>query len=99
MTIGTWGFRGAADFFTDNPDEWDWAMFPALGEGVKQGYDLAIGSTVSINAASKNPEAAAEVLDYLYNDPARAASIAQIFSFGEFVVPIAVCRERFPGGS
>ena len=24
MTIGTWGFRGAADFFVDNPDDWDW---------------------------------------------------------------------------
>jgi len=98
MTIGTWGFRGAADFFADNPEEWDWAMFPALGEGVKQGYDLAIGSTVSINAASKSPEAAAAVLDYLYNDAARAASIAQIFSFGEFVVPIEFAENDFPAG-
>ena len=96
MTIGTWGFRGATDFFKDNPDGWDWAMFPALRDDVKQGYDLAIGSTVSINAASKNPEAAAEVLDYLYNDPARAASIAQIFSFGEFVVPIKFAASDFP---
>ena len=69
---------------------------PSARDGVKQGYDLAIGSTVSINAASKNPEAAAEVLDYLYNDPARAASIAQIFSFGEFVVPIKFTASDFP---
>ncbi len=98
MTIGTWGFRGATDFFADNPDGWDWAMFPALSEGVKQGYDLAIGSTVSINAASKSPEAAAAVLDYLYNDAAQAASIAQIFSFGEFVVPIEFAENDFPAG-
>jgi raffinose/stachyose/melibiose transport system substrate-binding protein len=96
MTIGTWGFRGAAEYFADNPEGWDWAMLPSLREGVPQGFDLAIGSTVSINAASEHPEAAAEVLDFLYNDPVRAASIAQIFSFGEFVVPIKFTAEDFP---
>ena len=96
MTIGTWGFRGAADYFKDNPDGWDWAMLPSLREGVPQGFDLAIGSTVSVNAATKNPEAAAEVLDFLYNDPKRAASIAQIFSFGEFVVPIKFAASDIP---
>lgn len=96
MTIGTWGFRGAAEYFADNPDEWDWAMLPALSEGVPQGFDLAIGSTVSINAASENAEAAARVLDFLYNDPKRAATIAQIFSFGEFVVPIKFAASDFP---
>lgn len=96
MTIGTWGFRGAKDYFKDNPEGWDWVMLPSLREGVPQGFDLAIGSTVSINAATEHPEAAAEVLDYLYNDPARAASIAQIFSFGEFVVPIKFAATDFP---
>lgn len=96
MTIGTWGFRGAAENFVDNPDEWDWVMLPAMGEGVPQGFDLAVGSTISINAASENPEAAARVLDFLYNDPQRAASIAQIFNFGEFVVPIKFTAEDFP---
>jgi raffinose/stachyose/melibiose transport system substrate-binding protein len=96
MTIGTWGFRGAKDYFKDNPEGWDWVMLPALREGVPQGFDLAIGSTVSINAATEHPEAAAEVLDYLYNDPARAASIAQIFSFGEFVVPIKFAATDIP---
>lgn len=96
MTIGTWGFRGATEYFVDNPEGWDWALLPALGEGVEQGFDLAVGSTVSINAASKNPEAAAKVLDFIYNDPQRAASIAQIFSFGEFVVPIQFSADDFP---
>lgn len=96
MTIGTWGFRGAATFFAENPEGWDWAMLPALGEEVSQGFDLAIGSTASINAASKNPEAAAKVLDFLYSDSKRAASIAHIFSFGEFVVPIQFAATDFP---
>ena len=52
MTIGTWGFRGATDFFTDNPDDWDWTKMPSMNEGVNQGYDLAIGSTISLNAKS-----------------------------------------------
>jgi raffinose/stachyose/melibiose transport system substrate-binding protein len=96
MTIGTWGFRGATDFFADNPDEWDWMMMPSMNEGVPQGYDLAIGSTVSISSKSANPEAAAEVLNWLYADPKRAAEIASIFSFGEFVVPIQFGPEDFP---
>jgi raffinose/stachyose/melibiose transport system substrate-binding protein len=96
MTIGSWGFRGASDFFTENPDGWDWVMMPSLREGVPQGFDLAIGSTMSINAASENPDAAAKVLDYIYNDPARAARIAQIYSFGEFVVPIEFSTEDIP---
>jgi len=96
MTIGTWGFRGATEYFADNPNEWDWSMLPSMGEGVTQGFDLAIGSTVSINQASKHPEAAARVLDFLYNDSKRAASIAQIFSFGEFVVPIKFAPDDFP---
>jgi len=96
MTIGSWGFRGAAEFFKDNPQDWDWAMLPAMGEGVPQGFDLAVGSTVSINAASKNPEAAAKVLNYLYEDSKRAASIAQIFSFGEYVVPLKYAATDFP---
>jgi len=96
MTIGTWGFRGATEYFADNPDGWDWAMLPAFGEGIPQGFDLAVGSTISINAASKNPEAAAKVLDFIYNDAKRAASIAQIFSFGEFVVPVEFSAGDFP---
>ncbi len=96
MTIGTWGFRGATDFFKDNPDDWDWTKMPSMNEGVNQGYDLAIGSTVSLNAKSANPEAAAEVLNWLYADPKRAAEIASIFSFGEFVVPIKYGASDFP---
>lgn len=96
MTIGTWGFRGATEYFADNPEGWDWAMLPSFGEDVPQGFDLAVGSTISINATSKNPEAAAKVLDFFFNDPQRAASIAQIFSFGEFVVPVEFTASDFP---
>jgi raffinose/stachyose/melibiose transport system substrate-binding protein len=96
MTIGTWGFRGATTAFDDNPDEWDWFMMPSLNEGVSQGFDLAIGSTISINARSANPEAAAEVLNWIYADPARAATIASIFSYGEFVTPIEFTADDFP---
>jgi raffinose/stachyose/melibiose transport system substrate-binding protein len=96
MTIGTWGFRGAADSFVDNPDEWDWFMMPSMTEGVPQGFDLAIGSTISINAKSAHPAEAAEVLNWIYADPQRAASIASIFSFGEMVLPIQYGPNDFP---
>jgi raffinose/stachyose/melibiose transport system substrate-binding protein len=96
MTIGTWGFRGASTAFADNPDEWDWFKMPSMTEGVPQGFDLAIGSTISINAKSAHPEEAAEVLNFIYGDPQRAASIASIFSFGEFVLPVQYGPEDFP---
>ena len=37
-----------------------------------------------------------QVLDFLYSDSKRAASIAHIFSFGEFVVPIQFAATDFP---
>lgn len=96
MTVGSWGFRGAHDNFTNNPDDWDWAMMPSFSEGVPQGFDLAIGGTASINAKSANPDAAAEVLHWLYEDNKRITELASIFSFGEFVVPVQYAASDFP---
>jgi raffinose/stachyose/melibiose transport system substrate-binding protein len=71
-------------------------MMPSMTEGVPQSFDLAIGSTISINAKSAHPQEAAEVLNWLYADPQRAASVASIFSFGEFVLPVQYGPEDFP---
>src|SRR5262245_56983187 len=92
---GTWAFNGRPTEFKDNPDDWEWAPIPALRNGVTPSFDMGIGSTISINAKSANPEAAAEVLDWVFNDPKRAAQIIHDFP-GEWVVPITLTKSDFP---
>ena len=92
---GTWAFGGRPTEFKDNPNDWDWAQIPALRDGVTPAFDMGIGSTISINAASKNAEATAAVLDWIYNDTKRAAQIIHDFP-GEWVVPISLKQSDFP---
>jgi len=92
---GTWAFGGKPTAFKDNPDDWDWAVTPSLRDGVKSSFPIGIGSTLSINANSKNQDAAAAVLNCVYNNPKRAAKIIHDFP-GEWVVPIALTKDDFP---
>ena len=92
---GTWAFQGKPVAFKDNPDDWDWAATPSFRDGVKPSFPIGIGSTLSINAKSKNPDAAAAVLDCIYNNPKRAAKIIHDFP-GEWVVPITLKKDDFP---
>ena len=96
MLCGTWGFQGAPGAFTDAKQEWDWFMLPALRDGVKPVYSLGIGTTLSINGKSANPDKAAEALDFVVNDPKRIMKIADGFTFGEWVVPVHVTAADFP---
>ena len=93
---GTWGFMHAPIYFEGTGNEWEWAPLPKLRDEVTPVYDLGIGSTVSINAASPHPDAAAEVLDWLYSDPKRAAQLISDIGGGEYVVPIPLTEEDFP---
>lgn len=100
MMIGTWGFRGAVDYFTDSDSDWDWAPLPPFSDMAGEyNYELATGSTLSINAASPNPDAAAEVLNYLLSDKKRALEVASGSAFGEFVVPLRYEVADFPEGT
>lgn len=96
MMVGTWGFQGAVPAFTDSGQEWDWFPMPSLREGVKPVYALATGTTLSINAKSAHPNEAAEALDWVVNDKKRAMSIAAVYDFGEWVVPLHLSAEDFP---
>lgn len=89
---GTWAFQDAPNFCGE---DWEWAPPPQLQEGVTPSYVLAIGSTLSINAKSPNPDAAAQVLDFVYNDKARAARIIEGWNFGEWNVPLKFSVEDF----
>jgi raffinose/stachyose/melibiose transport system substrate-binding protein len=92
---GTWAFTSRPTDFAANPDDWEWAQIPALRDGVTPVYSIGIGSTVSINAHSQHPDAAARVLDWLYNNPQRAAQIIHDFP-GEWIVPIRLTKADFP---
>ena len=92
---GTWAFGSRPADFKDNPNDWDWAEVPSLRDGVKPSFPIGIGSTVSINSKTKNPDAAAEVLAWIYSDAKRAAKIIHDFP-GEWVVPIQLKKEDFP---
>jgi raffinose/stachyose/melibiose transport system substrate-binding protein len=63
---GDWFYVREAEYFTDdNPHEWDWTPVPSkTGKPI---FDLGLGHTWSINAASTNPRAAAEYLTSLYS--------------------------------
>jgi raffinose/stachyose/melibiose transport system substrate-binding protein len=100
MMIGTWGFRGAPEFFGESGQDWDWAPLPVLNEQAGEyNYELATGSTLSINGQSEHPEAAAEVIDFLLSDPQRVLAIAAGSGYGEWVVPLHFTEDDFPEGT
>ncbi|WP_068137650.1 ABC transporter substrate-binding protein [Limnochorda pilosa] len=70
MTMnGTWAFQWMPAFFGQTGQEWDWAPLPALSDQASYPlFDLGIGATLSINAAAKNADGAAAVLDRLSGD-------------------------------
>ncbi|MBL8162471.1 MAG: extracellular solute-binding protein [Anaerolineae bacterium] len=100
MIIGTWGFRGADEFFGETTDEWDWTPIPPFSENLPEyNYMLATGSTLSVNGQSANTDAAIAVLDFLFSDPARVLEIASGYNYGEFVVPLKFTADDFPEGT
>ena len=69
---GIWWMNAVGNFFgeaANNDSEWDWMAWPALGDGVPYPFfDLGIGGSLSINAASDQPDVAAAFLDWYYGD-------------------------------
>jgi raffinose/stachyose/melibiose transport system substrate-binding protein len=75
---GTWWMGTMNEYFGEkagNTNDWDWVPFPT-SDG-KPLYTLGIGSTYSINAASKFPRETAEFLTYYFSPDGQAASITQ----------------------
>ncbi len=96
MMGGTWGFLHAKVYFEETGNEWGWAPLPPLRDGVEPDYALGIGGSLSINAATPDPDAAAEVLNWLYSDPQRIARLISDIGGGEYVVPVRIAPEDFP---
>jgi len=98
---GSWLMANIDEFFGDaagNGNEWEWAPLPPLRDGVSaEIYELGIGSTISVNRASNNPDAAASFIDFLFADKKRATKwMADVPS--AFNVPIPLRESDFPPG-
>ncbi len=99
MMIGSWGFWGVSAF-EEAGTEWDWAPLPIFNERAGQyNYELATGSTLSVNATSKNAALAAEVIDFLLSDSDRVLALSSTQGFGEWMVPVHITAEDFPAGT
>jgi raffinose/stachyose/melibiose transport system substrate-binding protein len=97
MMIGTWGFRGANEFFGETGMEWDWAPLPVLSElAGEYNYELATGSTLSVNASSDHPEAVITVIDWIMNNKEVVLNVASGYGYGEFMVPLVYTADDFP---
>tara|TARA_E500000178_G_C17033387_1_gene761894 strand:+ start:249 stop:1583 length:1335 start_codon:yes stop_codon:yes gene_type:complete len=89
MQIGTWGFGDTSGGFAEKSDDWGWAPLPNLtNEGGNPNYQLSVGGAMSINSASKNPDAAAAVLDWIISDKARVLELTAARNYGEWLMPL-----------
>jgi raffinose/stachyose/melibiose transport system substrate-binding protein len=75
---GTWWIADGHTYFGEeagNENDWDWVPVPsANGDAI---FDLGIGSTLSINAKTKNPEAVADFMAYYFSPEAQASRAVQ----------------------
>lgn len=95
MIEGTWFLADAPLFFGEeagNTNEWGWIPMPSIsGEPT---FDLGIGTTYSINAATENPQAVAEFLDYLFSPEAQARLLVEC---GSDPAPITIDAAALEG--
>ena len=78
LPIGTWGFGDTIAGFSEISDEFGWSKLPILGNyGGNPNYQLSIGSTMSINAASKFPDEAAKVINWMISDKKRVVELTK----------------------
>jgi raffinose/stachyose/melibiose transport system substrate-binding protein len=72
---GSWRFENIDQFFTEAGSEWDWVSFPtADGEPL---FSIGTGSSWALNANGANPDAAAAVLDHVFDAATQAALVVQ----------------------
>lgn len=92
---GSWALDSLPNYFGEaagNANDWDWVPMPSVsGEAI---YDLGIGSTFSINAASPNPDATADYLTY-YFSPETQATLLTVC--GMAPAPVALTTDILEG--
>lgn len=70
---GSWRFSNIDTFFKPANNDWDWVPFPT--DDGRELYSIGTGSSWAINNASKNQDAAASVLNHIF-DPKTQAQLA-----------------------
>jgi raffinose/stachyose/melibiose transport system substrate-binding protein len=86
-------FKVGAEAFQDF--EWDVAPLPNLREGITHTWQVGSGEALAISAGCEHPEAAAEVLNFIFSDPKRAGRMMAA-NPGEWVVPIRIAESDIP---
>jgi len=95
MLSGSWWIGNIGDYFGEaagNNNDWDWVPIPT--ESGTPSFSLGIGSTYSINAAAKNPEAAAKFLTYYFSPEAQGRMMAEC---GVAPAPINITEKELEG--
>lgn len=84
---GTWAFSWVKDYFDPAGANAAFTSIP-VAEGVPYPlFPIGVGSALSINAKSANPDAAAQVIDYIFSGDFYGAIVPQWQ--GEWNVPLA----------
>ncbi|WP_082434210.1 ABC transporter substrate-binding protein [Devosia sp. A16] len=84
---GTWAFSWVKDYFDPAGANAAFTSIP-VAEGVPYPlFPIGVGSALSINAKSANPDAAAQVIDYIFSGDFYGAVVPQWQ--GEWNVPLA----------
>jgi raffinose/stachyose/melibiose transport system substrate-binding protein len=95
MPTGTWKIGTMNKYFgadANNTNDWDWVPFPSA-DG-KPLFTLGIGSTYSINGATKHPKEAAQFLTYYFSAEAQSVSITKC---GISPAPINITADQLKG--
>jgi len=97
LVIGTWGFQWVGDpAYWPSDDEWGWAPFPSLRDEVPYPIvDIGIGTTLSVNKSSKNPDVAADFLINIFTNKEGLGKLQKDFP-GEWIAPVNIPSETIP---
>jgi raffinose/stachyose/melibiose transport system substrate-binding protein len=98
---GVWFMSQVGQYFGEraqNENDWDWMPIPALRSEVAYPlYELGIGGSFALNAASDNPDAAAQYLNWYYTD--RAAALKRMADVpATYNIPITIEDADIPSG-
>jgi raffinose/stachyose/melibiose transport system substrate-binding protein len=96
---GVWFMSQVGQYFGEkakNSNDWDWMPVPALRKEVAYPlYEIGIGGSLAINAASKNQDAAAQYLNWYYTD--RNAALKRMADVpATYNIPIEFADSEIP---
>lgn len=94
---GSWEFPTLNEYFAAAGTEYDWFPVPAWNsDSAYPMYEVGIGSTASISANSRNPDAVAAHLNWLVTD--REAMLDYVVETDASPLPVTLAASDFPDG-